>query len=244
MRHSLVGKIVDPRAALMTRSVRREPTNASTGTPTALFPPSAASRNRRTARRRPGTPAAEEAVSIEINNESEVDVDEAALRRLATFALDHLRAPDARPRHPVRRPGRDGTAESAVDGRARLHRRARVSSRTNCAPAARGRGRSTRAARRPGDHPQVAIAQAGETGHSRRTRCNCSPRTESCTCSATTTPSRTRSARCSRCSARDLVGFTLLGGRRGAPRDRRLRRPRHAAGQFGLACWPRRIAAP
>jgi len=35
-------------------------------------------------------------VSIEINNESGVEVDEAALQRLATFALDHLHVhPDA-----------------------------------------------------------------------------------------------------------------------------------------------------
>jgi probable rRNA maturation factor len=35
-------------------------------------------------------------MSIEINNESGVEVDEAAIQRLATFALDHLRVhPDA-----------------------------------------------------------------------------------------------------------------------------------------------------
>ena len=38
----------------------------------------------------------ETTLSIEINNESGVDVDEAAIQRLATFALDHLRVhPDA-----------------------------------------------------------------------------------------------------------------------------------------------------
>ncbi len=37
-----------------------------------------------------------ERVSIEINNESGIEVDESALQRLATFALDHLHVhPDA-----------------------------------------------------------------------------------------------------------------------------------------------------
>src|SRR5690606_29830192 len=46
---------------------------------------------------RAGSPASEAvAVSIEINNESGVEVDEAALQRLATFALDYLHVhPDA-----------------------------------------------------------------------------------------------------------------------------------------------------
>ena len=56
-------------------------------------------------------------MTIEINNESGVEVDEAALQRLRIFALDHLHVhPGCRARHPARRRGRDGAAARAVDG--------------------------------------------------------------------------------------------------------------------------------
>ena len=48
--------------------------------------------------------------------------------------------------------------------------------------------------------PEVAAKQAAAgRAHAPPTSCTCSPCTACCTCSATTTPSRRRSARCSRC---------------------------------------------
>ena len=47
--------------------------------------------------------------------------------------------------------------------------------------------------------PEVAAEQARQAGHSSDGTCNCSVPTASCTCSGTTTASPRRSARCSRC---------------------------------------------
>lgn len=64
---------------------------ASTATLTGSTAPNVAVAHPRTARGPNTRGEGTEAVSIEINNESGVAVDESVLQRLATFALDHLR---------------------------------------------------------------------------------------------------------------------------------------------------------
>ena len=84
VRHTLVGRIVDA----YTKYDAEQAGAAG----------SRASRPRRTSRPAPPdrTSRSSERMSIEINNESGVEVDESALQRLATFALDHLHVhPDA-----------------------------------------------------------------------------------------------------------------------------------------------------
>ena len=71
--------------------------------------------------------------------------------------------------------------------------------------------------------PEVAAKQAATAGHSPPTSCTCSPCTGCCTCSATTTPSRRRSGRCSALQARLLASW-----RSTRPSDVHSWRPRSA----------------
>src|SRR5690554_6386420 len=78
-----------------TRNSKRAATSPNSGratsTPPAPTAPSVAGTRRRTATLPvPNVPAGSVDMSIEINNESGVEIDEPALQRLATFALDHL----------------------------------------------------------------------------------------------------------------------------------------------------------
>ena len=157
-------------------------------------------------------------MSIEVNNESGVDVDEAALVALARYVLDAHADPPA---------GRAVGARSSTWRRWRSctcsgwTSRARPTSCpsrwTSCGPAAR-----TTRSREPGLLGDVVLcpavaaqqAAAGRAQH-RGGAGRCSARTGSCTCSATTTPSRTRSRRCSGCRRE------LLRRLAGAPRGRR-----------------------
>ena len=88
-------------------------------------------------------------------------------------------------------------------------------------PDERGRRRRAGAARRRRALPGGGRQAGGRAPGTRRpTSCTCSPCTGSCTCSATTTPSRTRSGRCSRCRP-----SCWPAGARGARRARRARGP-------------------
>ena len=159
-------------------------------------------------------------MSIEINNESGVEVDEASIQRLITFALDllHVNADaevaivlvDEAAMEQLHvqwmdEPGptdvlsfpmdelRPGTEEHETPaGPARRHRRL---------PAGR--------------------AGAGGVGRSLAcsTRSSCSPRTASCTCSASITRSRTRSGRCSACSATSSSAFATRRSSAATPAD-------------------------
>ena len=114
-------------------------------------------------------------------------VDEAAMERLHVQWMD-LPGPDRRDELP--------------DGRA--------------APGPRRRGARARAARRHRAVPERRRAAGrARPGTPPRRSCCCSPRTASCTCSATTTPSRTRSARCS--SLQRTLLLTFLAGRGNGP---------------------------
>ena len=106
------------RAALARRPDRRRVHEVRRRTPArALRQP------RRGSAQEPGTTL----MSIELNNESGVDVDETVIQRLAVYCLDQLHVhPDAELAIVLRRRGRHGAAARAVDGRARPDRRAEL----------------------------------------------------------------------------------------------------------------------
>ena len=157
---------------------------------------------RRSARRprRPLTRAA--TVTIDIPNESGVDVDARALERLARHVLAEMGV------HPLvelsvrsGRRGSDDGAARAVHGRAGADRRARVpDGRADTTRATtRTRTRRRRCSATSCSAPRSRAGRPGRRGTPPRTSCTCSARTACCTCSATTTATPTRSVRCSRC---------------------------------------------
>ena len=116
VRHTLVGRIVDAYSEYDERrlAARRERDEArnSPGAPNADVPDPG-----------PGTTRspseARTTMSIEIGNESGIDIDETVLLRLTEHNLAHLNVQRRRGRRdPPRRRGRDGSSARAVDGRA------------------------------------------------------------------------------------------------------------------------------
>ena len=185
-------------------------------------------------------------MSIEVNNESAVEVDEAALQRLAVYALDAMHVhPDAElaivlvdegameQLHVqwMDEPGPTDVLSFPMD-------ELRPGTEDQPAPARTARRRRAVPAGRRG-------AGARPRGIRSSTSCCCSRRTASCTCSASTTPSRPRRRRCSASSATsssasrcrsDAADHAALALPRRRLRARRLRRP-----DGGGGCRHRRL---
>ena len=145
VRHTLVGRIVDAYSEYDERRLA-EPARARRGI---RVRQSRRAPLRPRARRTPRPPAeARPLMTIEINNESGIAVDETVLLRLMEYNLARAaREPRCRRRDPARRRGRHGGAARAVDGRARPDRRAELPD-GRAAPRHRGHADARRAARR------------------------------------------------------------------------------------------------
>ena len=161
VRHILVGRIVDAYTEYDEQQAGRSAASASRRASSPTAPSAAPAR----AARPPAQETKEPLMSIEINNESGIAVDEAALQRLVGVrARRAARAPRCRARDRAGRRGRHGAAARAVDGRAGPDRRAELPD-GRAAPRHRGRAHPGRAARRHRALPAGREAQAEAAGH-------------------------------------------------------------------------------